>query len=509
MKKLFCAVLIAQFLVCSSQTQTSYFKTYTTSVGQSAISVNTLSAKTYSFNYFVYKLFPDSNSGQMFASIRQKDVNGRNFTNKGYHLVLKANDTACCLLEDNKFELNVLKDFILLTGDKKSSRFNPRYGFEQFEFPSRIIEPNYFKNIGFTYNPALKTAEETLLSCVNLTDGNLKWSTNINGKYNWNGFFYLNDSVAVVAASGIHAINLNKGGLWSYSFATGLKSNKPLVYSPFNEQTWNRLFKTYNTLEGDAVITDLCSNVLVLDSMLIMAGNNKIVAVGKDGSLKWEVDLKEKDLAKSILYETAGNIVLINLGIAKYNDNFIHYGKPSVLAFSKYGNQLALNYDAELLQNILDVETYRNTKYLANKNQILQVAEDMKVQIWIDLNESKFGKFLEFINGDDYYVEKEGFFVPLNFINDNVIYFKTDHGKIFGLNKNQIEYEYHFTELYKLENKFKGKLLVKQKGKTLLLSQNFEKLAEFGAFETSLFFNNKLYFTEGHLIHIFDMNNLK
>src|SRR5690606_30323009 len=89
---------------------------------------------------------------------------------------------------------------------------------------------------------------------------------------------------------------------------------------------------------------------------------------------------------------------------------------------------------------------------------------------------NKYGEFVEFINGDEYYVLKEGYFVPLNFINDNPIYFRADNNKIYGLMGEELTYEYHFTELYKLDRKYRNKTILTNPQKTLITNGIFELL---------------------------------
>ena len=89
------------------QAKTTYYKNLSSKIGVSAVSDKTLSAKTYSFNYPVYKIITDAPSDQLIISVRQKDVTGKLYTNKGYHLIIKGNDSIVGINEDSKLDLNL------------------------------------------------------------------------------------------------------------------------------------------------------------------------------------------------------------------------------------------------------------------------------------------------------------------------------------------------------------------------------------------------------------------
>jgi hypothetical protein len=99
-------------------------------------------------------------------------------------------------------------------------------------------------------------------------------------------------------------------------------------------------------------------------------------------------------------------------------------------------------------------------------------------------------------------VEKEGYFVPLNFINDNVIYFKSSHGKVYGVEGGQIQYEYHESELYQYDTKLVGFRFIKQKFKSYILNANFELVAILDTQDPSFVIKDKLYYKSGRKLNV-------
>jgi hypothetical protein len=454
-------------------------------------------------------MVPDSLSGNLLLSTRQKDPSGKSYTSRGFHLALKQNDSVCCLQEDTKLDILLAGDNLILSNDKRSGRFNRVFGYEQFEFLSKIIYVNGKNNSGLTYSTPSTSGNPQQLSCVGLLDGTLLWNASIPGTSDWNDVVQMNDSMLVIAAGGLHGVHIRKGLVWSYPLVTTLRTNKAITYSAFNKTTYERNYRGIKTSDDETQITQISSSILLTEKAIYFASKNKLVALEHSGKLMWEADLSPLPMSRCILYEKSESIVLVNLGVAQYNETTVLSGKPFVKAYNKQTGAVVLNLNDEFSGNLTDVGVFKNTVLVGDKSLVMQVTEDSRMVPLMNLYAPKFGQFLEFINGDEYYIEKEGFYVPLNFINDNVIYFKTDHGKVFGMNKGDIEYEYHFTELYKFNKNVGDKKLISQKNKTLLISGNFELLHSFTTGEPAVVIKDKIYFADGKLLYVINANELK
>jgi outer membrane protein assembly factor BamB len=511
MNRRFLFVLAAQLisLLLFQQAKFNYYKSGITPLGISAISVSTINAKTYTFSYPVYRVIADSAMKQLIVSVRQKDATGRAYTSRGYHFEMRQNDSVGGLLEDNKLEMEVAGDKLIFSNDKKSSLFNREFGYEQFEFPARLIQCFPKSGAGLLYNPSVKGETEIPLSLVNLKDGHIIWTADVPSAQNWNDVRALNDSVILVAAGGIHAINVKRGLVWSHRLSTSLKITKPLTYSSFHAPTFQKYFHPAVTSSEEGFVWQLSSDILVSNNKIFYASRKKLLSLDSAGNKLWSNDLSESQVSSCLLFDFGQNVLLLNPGIALYNQNEIQYGKPFVAAYSKASGEEMLNEELDMMPNIADFMQIKDGMVFANKDKVMKLQNDLKVMTLIELGENRYGKFLEFINGDEYFVEKEGFYVPLNFINDNVVYFKTDHGKVFGIDKSEIEYEYHFTELYKLNTTVEGKKLISQKNKTLLISPNFELLCTFNTGENAYSLNGKIYFTAENKLHIVNTADLK
>ena len=186
----------------------------------------------------------------------------------------------------------------------------------------------------------------------------------------------------------------------------------------------------------------------------------------------------------------------------------IVFGSAFVAAYDQKSGAEVYESSLTEMGNIIDVKIQEEQKLVASKTEINRITAAGPEKIF-KFSDVKYGNFLEFINGDEYYIEKEGFFIPLNFINDKVIYFKTDNDKVYGLDNNEIEYEYHFTELYKDIGSINDKKVIGQRKNSLLISSNYEKLASFNRADKVVSLNSRVYFVDGNRIHIVDVEHLK
>ncbi len=508
MKKVLLIILIFNFksLVFNYCYAQPFPKTYTTTIGTSAISINTLIAKTFSFSTLIYDFKIDSLSNQVFITIRKKDPTGKLYTNIGMFGAINATtDSLKWFNNTTQFDVHLANNYLFGSNKKSTSRYNKIYGYEQFQFPSKVVFNIHKNNTGLMYNPNIKDE----LMCISLQDGNLKWKAIIPAQQNWNDVKYLNDSILLIAANGLYSININTGLLWFKTLNTVQKNNKPLVYSAINNEKIKKEFYAVNTSTTEANITNISSNILISDTVIYYAGKEKLIAVTQSGKLQWEQILDETTTSQMLVKKINNDIILLNNGIAQYNDFAVMYGKAFAMSLNATtGSQ---NYkNNSVLESLADYCNFKNDLIFANKTNIAQTnISNTSLESIIQVTEREFGKFLEFIDGDKFYVEKEGFYVPLNFINDNVIYFRTDNDKVYGVAKNTIEYEYHYTELYKLNNSLQDKKLITKRNKTMIISKNYEQLFNFNTDVPCYVFGSKIYFVREQYLQIVDFNELK
>lgn len=507
MKVLCITALVLPVLSLPAQQTPSHVSTGTAVIGMSAISVNTLIAKTYNFTYPFYDYQADSASGMIFFTARQKTDGGNLYLNKSYIGALDmAKDSMSWLFESVLYDLDLSGNSLFFSNEDRTSAYNKRHGFADNKYSSRIVYALPSLNKGFTY----AGASDSVLSCISLADGAASWQGRVPRSENWVDVKPAGDSLLLLAASGLHSIHYRGGLQWSYPLSTS-RTIKKATYSLANSNpAIRKISNVIKTSADENSIFELSSNILTDNGVIYFAAREKMIAVSTEGKLLWELDLKEFPVSKMLLYKKGGTLMLVNLGLAKYADNYVIYGSPFVLSIDPGNGKVKTHSNMAGIENLVDFVITDKSLVFAGKTLVMEVKEGMEAaDTLLKIDAGKYGNFAEFIDGNLYYTEKESFYVSMSFINDNLLYFKADNNKIYGIDKGALNYEYHLTDIYRLEKKFDNKLLIASENKTLLISSNFDLLATFQTDDTPLVNGSRIFFIGDQQIRSVDLNTLK
>ncbi len=471
-----------------------------------------ITVKTYSFNYSVYDKQVDSARNSIYFTVREKDASGKFYRNNGFQFAFDTKkDTILWANDVRKFDIaDNMDELLMISSDVGTSKFNKNTGLEQFQHPTKLVycDPKY--KIGLTYSIPTKPDEKKVLKGVSLENGNTIYTTSIPNDFDWAEAVKANDSIILISSSGLYGLNIRSGATWSVTDVTGEKNNKKLIQSIINPNAFRVNQSSYLESTNEDIITQICSNILVDGENVYFAGKNNLYCIaGNSGKINWKLDLTKYPVSKSALFMQGGRLFMLNLGVASFRVNQIVYGAPFLMQVDPSTG--TMNYNNPLPMFAYPVDFQIGTDLvLAGKNNLYFInLNDGKFFNEIDVNELRYGNFTEFVSGNDYYVEKETYFVPLNFINDNVVYFHSSHGKVYGVEGGRIQYEYHESELYKYDVKFKGNKLIKQKFKTYVLNANFELVGVLDMEDKGVVTNDKLYFFSGRRLHILTASNFK
>lgn len=488
--------------------QVSSIKITTTQVGISAISINSIVARTFNLTYPFFDFEVDTLSNQLFFSARQQgESSNSSYLSRGlFAAISSVNDSVKWLNESSLFDVRVSGNNLLLSNDVKTVRYNKNHGYDELKYDSKIIftVPKY--NRGFMYDRTV----DNVLNCVNLSLGTTTWSCNIPKNEDWVDTQYLNDSTLLIAAAGLHAVNVKSGVQWSYPLQTAIKTNRSFVYSLAKYLTIQKISSVTKTSTEDNQVSQIASNILKDDNLIYFAAKEKLIAVTQSGKPAWEVDLRNYPTSKMFISKTDSALILVNFGLATHSNNFVTWGKPFILTIDPASGKILTQFDLSNIENLADFVKTDKSLIFAGKDGIQEArpgSTDLKTVV--ALSAHKYGQFVEFINGNEYYVLKEGYFVPLSFINDNLIYFRADNNKIYGLEGEELKYEYHYTELFKLDKKYKGKTILTNSEKTLITNNLFELLFTINLADKNVILNNRMYFLGNHKIHVIHMEDMK
>jgi outer membrane protein assembly factor BamB len=109
------------------------------------------------------------------------------------------------------------------------------------------------------------------LQGIDLEDGGIIWERKLYRAHGWNSMHRLNDTVLLIAASGLHAVNVRTGEGWDYDAVT-----------------WKQHYDHFN--RGSYItLNDVVSNVLIDSTGIFFAGKDKLVMLDYDGNVLWSI----------------------------------------------------------------------------------------------------------------------------------------------------------------------------------------------------------------------------
>ncbi len=466
-----------------------------------------ISVKTFSFNFPCYDKIVDTVLNKMYFTVREKDGSGKFYKNNGYQYSLNlSNDSIEWINDVRKFDISKIQDPLIISSDVNSAVFNKSTGLEKLQHKGKIFYADGKYKVGLYYSG---TGTQKTVYAVNLEDGQPLYSAEIPNEYDLVEVLKLNDSLVCISSSGLYCLDIRSGLKWKVQEVTGEGIKGKLLQSIINPNAFRVQQNSYFMSSSEDVISQICSNILYQNDLIYFAGKNNLYAITIQGEIKWKVDISAYQTSKSALFLEKGKLYLLNLGVASFKENQVVYGSPYVMQVEPLDGKVNYQNPLPMFNYPIDFQISKELVLGGKNNLYFITLETGKYFYEIDVNELRYGNFLEFVNGDDYYVEKEGYFVPLNFINDNVVYFRSSHGKIYGVESGKIQYEYHESELYKYDKSFQGYKFIQQKFTTYVLNNNFELSATFNMVEPAFVTKDKLFYFNGRKIHVLTKSTLK
>lgn len=503
-----CLLGFASFSV-NAQEVFSNFSTSSFTIGASAISIDSITAKTLQVRLPIYDAVSDTNYNQIIFSCRQPGDGSQTYLNKAGFASLSYNgDTLNWKNETGLFDLEIAGQHLMASADRRSLDFDLHFGFDRERFDKRITYLSQDGNYALVY---LNDRDETL-SVMDVNVGTVIYTVTIPRQENWSDVKAINDSLIVIAASGIHCLHLRNGLQWSYVLKTGLVASGPMVYSPAIPSSLHKTGSARFTATSDELVTQLSSNILIDGEKIYFANSQKMMCINANGKLEWQTDLSDYEPAKMVLEKSEKGIVLVNFGLGVHIQNFVILNDPFVLLIKEKDGEIIDQYGLSEVGSLVDfMQTNRGFSF-GGKSSIVEIQKEGSEGLYkkiVPIDNQRYGVFLSFIDGDLYHTFREGYHVPLNFIDDQLVYFRADNNKIYGISGDRLMYEYHFTELHRQILRFGDKNLLEGLHETIITSRNFELLATIYLADRKILLRDKLYFFDDDKIHVIDLNFLK
>ena len=477
-----------------------------TVAGKNLVTNTDILAKEYVFPRRIHKYLINQKTQTLTVQLREDSGSKKKSANPGYLLSYN--------LESNKINWSREADYsesrfllyektIIESTGHSSSGLNMETGNTQWEAINSIYYVDQTLPIGLGYKRILYNSNKadlknifSALEGTYLRNGKLLWKREIDREFGWNEVLHLRDSILLIAAAGLHSIDLRNGKGWDYIAVTGHKEKNSTFFKNLLAASVAVLNNSgyYITTEYD-IIWNIASNVIVDGSYIYFASRDKISKLDFSGKLIWSHPLPATITSKSSIFLNENSLYLINRGYAFKGNSPVKFGMPFIAAYN-------INSGGEIfLQNISDKQeevrgyTMRDKElYVLFKNRLSKYSlingKPQSQKIW---DEKMFGDMMYFVS-KEMYLKTDSTFNSLASIDSVNLYVLTDAHKTLVINNNfdvSGQFEPHqLFHYYLKKNDFK---FLANANKTVVIDGNNKTVAEFKASKNAILLDTKMY----------------
>lgn len=399
---------------------------------------------TYVFPERIHETLLDSANGYLTVKLRGLSNNGKWLKLKGNILQYDLDNNSLLWSKKIAYNVNKLKQFgnkMILSKQNKSHCLDPNSGEKLWKARNDIycVDPDY--NIGMGYRIRLSSRTTQELEGIGMDNGDAIWSRPLNREFGWNDFFYIDDSTAIIVASGLHAINVNSGKGWDYHAITGKKDYSGKALGNVLGVAAGILTGMFMISSNHDLITGLVSNTIVDSTAIYFASKEQLAKIQKhSGKVLWKRSFPEDVGSTSFIFSNDSVLFMVNYGYANLGGRKVVYGEPFIAAFNRnnckelYFHQMTVNNDA-----ILDFNVADNNLYLVFKNKMAKYSLITgKLLKEKEISEGRHEELRYFIGNRVYITDKKYKFINLIKSDTSKIFVYTNEGKTFVMDKNLI-----------------------------------------------------------------------
>lgn len=396
------------------------------------------------------------------------------------------------------------------TGGKSYSLDNLT-GQQLWEIKTTLVFADPIEKIGLGYRIQARKGKEKVLEGIDLTSGESIWQREINREYSWNEVFYLNDSTLLIAASGLHTLNIFDGSGWDYHTVTGKKDYTASAVGTGLGIAAGLLTGTFAVSSGHDLVRDVVSNIIVDSTSIYFASKEHLVKLNKEGQVQWQKSLPEDLTSKSSIFKYKNVLVMVNRGYAFMGYRQLKFGTPFIASFDlKTGEQNFLvtlnNEKKEFIQwmdqkddELLLVFNEHISRYSLTEGNLIS---DQHFAL------DKFGG-LNYFLGEQVFVERDSLFISLPALDTSKNYLYVKNGKVLVLNSDlEIEDEVRTEDFYIHYLDRGNKRFIAKADKTFIIDAEGRKIAEVAASDRSIFLNGKLYDAQEQSFQVIDLKSI-
>lgn len=478
-------------------------------------------AVQYKFPYLIYSSYLPSQDHRVTLQFRLTDSKGEKYKSEGYLSVFDLENEKFIWSQKTK-TFDVKQDSVIIIQIKPNKSYlvpNRSYGLnintgeEIWESKTlvKLIERNQNIAIGFEYrNPGLGASKK--LQGINVIDGTVKWDREISYEYGLNEVIHLNDSVLLMAANGLHTVNINTGMGWDYHVETGIKDYGTTAFK--NAVSLSLFAATGISTPmamGHEVITGIASNIYVHGSRIYFASYEELVCLDYDGNIIWKYPMNKELMSKSTLLIHNQTLYVVNRGIAVFRNKVIQCGEPFVEAYNLSTGEILFHKFIGDNRIVNSLQIKNDALLLAFNDRISTYSLQDGSHVAENLIDTQALGYIKYLLGSQVYVQqKDSTLASITLSDSSKSYVLTAYNKILSfdqtleIGQDIIDYDSCFTEYLRFNNL----KLLSHNLKTVVINEENKLVARLSVSGKSKIKESKLYDTQRENLLIIDLKNI-
>ena len=447
-------------------------------VGKNFITEDSIMGTEYILPERIFQTYIDTIGKCATFQLRGVSKNEKWLDNKGEILVYDLVNKNIKWSKPAFYQISSFEQYdnnIIQTDQNKSFYLDYNTGGKLWKVKNQIFLANPIHNLAIGYKYSNMSGHTDLLQGINLDDGSVIWDREIDRKYGWQYLYYFNDSTLLVAANGLHTVNLNNGSGWDYQTDMGIQ--KATI--------------------GSLVLREVKSNLIIDSVNIFCASREKLFELRqKDGSENWSYPLPIQETSKSRIFIKDSTLYMVNFGFAYMGYRQAKQGTPFIAAFdkntgkNKYFNLINVKKDP-----VQSTFTKNDTLILAYKQRLEKYSLiDGKKLYEKEIDTKKYGELLLFVGYQTYIKTAGNKYEPIPNVVPSNNYLLTGNEKILVLDKdfNPVDEIDQDSIFIHYTNSMHYKFIANEDLTVVLDADNFV-IAEFKSSKSSVLIDKKLY----------------
>lgn len=484
------------------------------SIGKDYISNKDILAKEFIFPEKIYHTYIDSSSNAITVQLRGEIENEGILTNNNGSIILfdlhekQAKWSKRINYQQDKVEQYQQVIFKQYGGEKY--RLNNKTGTQEWELINLMcfVEPTVEKGMGYKTNSVKGITNK--LEGINLTNGDKTWQREINREFGWNEMIRLNDSNIIVAAAGLHAINIHNGTGWDYNAITGEKDYTYVALGAASVVVSGIVGGMFFVPSGPDITRDMVSNILIDSGHFYFASKEQIAKINPIGKVVWSASFPENFGSNSFIFKRDQTIYMLNKGLAYLQNKQVDYGSPFIAAFdAQTGKELFLRGMNDNIDHVLGTKIDKDYAMVLFHNKTAKYSLIDGSLVQEKILDFKKSETIDCFIDSQVCIKENSFFKFLTQSDTVNHYVKTKSGKILMFNSQlEIIQEIDPARQYKYYLDYNGCKFLAKDNMTIVIDRDNKVKADMAIGSKVQQLGTKLYFTEKNSLLELDLNEI-